>query len=98
MSTTYRCTVKAKSGKTVEIDAGHRGTFKISGGERPIASDLLGLALYLDVVNHKDIEVTPSPTSPTKPEAAPNVPNVPKVAKAIKLTGDDGHADPGDRE
>ncbi len=69
MSTTYRCQVRAKDGKTVEIDGGHRGMFVLGDGLRPIASDLLGLALYLEVVNHDDVEVTPSKEWPATPDS-----------------------------
>jgi hypothetical protein len=71
MGMTYRCRVKSKPGELVEIDAGHQGKFFLGEDERPITSDLLGLALYLDVVNHENIEVTPIGDHPCKPEAAP---------------------------
>ena len=70
MSASYRALVKAKAGKTVEIDAGHRGNFTLGENERPISSDLLGLALYLQVVAHADVEVSVIEGHPTNPPGA----------------------------
>ena len=89
MSKTYRAIVKAKAGKTVEIDGGHRGKFTLGKQERPIASDLLGLALYALAVNHEDIEVTPVDGSPTNPEAPKKSAKVTPIESA-KLKKEDG--------
>lgn len=106
MSTTYRAIVKARGEKEVEIDGGHRGNIRLGADPRQIASDSLGLALYLAVVNHEEIDAEEFGEWPMRPEAEKRgkgkkpkklVPGA-KPAGSIKIDADgDSHPTGGDK-